>query len=811
MTKRQILFSICFLISVFPLFAQKIKGRITDLSGQPIPGSTVYIRETMQGIVCNEDGAFQINMEVGDYWVEFRSLGYETEQKKIHVSDSEEVVVEVILKEKSFSLGEVVVTGDEDPAYEIMRQAIAKAPFHAQQIKSYHSEVYQKVKLKLLALPKIPGMKMETDDGINLNDYKNKLFMQESFNEIRFTTPDKYEQTVKGFSSTIPDNMNPEEVFRITKSSLYQPTFAGLTSPLHPKAFSYYRFRYDGFLEEDGQVINKIRIIPKLNDPLFVSGYIYIADDEWNIRFAELHQKVMGSTQIYTITYDPVAESIYLPTTYQIESAISLMGVKAEASYLSSTKFIDVLQNDSIILQEKKKKEKRSLEIKPDTAYVVKSDSLAKSRDSIFWDEIRTLPLSKDELLSYKRKDSIQAFTDSIRKNYHNTKFELKSLLDGGKIGGDSTLFSLNYGGLLRIIPEYNFVDGFWLGQRFDLGININKHRPLHFIPSIYYVTSRKRVLWEGVLTLGYAPRRLGKVELSAGSTTSDYNPEGALRIENALNSFLWGRNRSMLYQNDYIRMKNKIELAHALRLTVEVDLSKRRSLENTTSNVLFAKKDRITSNLVTDSHFDRVRYDLGLEYTFNQYYEFYDGRKIYRRTNSPTIGLSFSQNHPMNNSDNKRSQFLEANIKQSVKTGLFSTFLYSLNAGTFLGSRQQMNFADYKHFNTSDLMFTGKNSFDSYMLLDYYTHSTNEHWVAGNVNYYSQYILLKRLPFLQGKVFGETIGAKYLYTPNKKNYMEVGYSVGLGKLLNIGVFSSFNDLKYDKIGVRFAIDLSAF
>lgn len=802
-------FSVLFTLT---LYAQNFKGRILDKYDEPVTGSTVYIRETTQGVVCNDAGEFQVKLDEGLYTVEFRSLGYETQTKNIDTRNRKQVVVEIVLEEKYYNLSEVVVTGQEDPAYEIMRQAIAKAPYHANQIKSYQSEVYQKLTLKLLSLPKIPGVKMETDEGLNLEDYKNKLFMQESFNEIAYTAPDKYEQTVKAFSSTIPDDINPEDAFRITKSSLYNPTFAGLTSPLHPKAFSYYRFRYEGFMEEDGQVINKIRVTPKLKDPVFISGYIYIADDEWNIRFAELRQETIGMSNNYTITYNPVAESVYLPTSYAIDSRIDMMGFKAEGSYLSSSKFTEVIPNDSILPEPKKKgKTKRSFEVKPDSTYIVKSDTLAKSRDSLFWKEIRTLPLSEDELLSYQRKDSIQAFTDSIKKNHYNKSFELGSLLSGGKVGGDSARFSFKYGGLLRILPEYNFVDGYWLGQRVDLGINIGKHNSFHIIPSVYYATARKRVLWETAFTLDYAPLRFGFAELTVGSTTKDYNPTGALRIENALNSILWGKNRSMLYQNDYIRLKNKIEIAHALQLTIELDLAKRRSLENNISDIIFGKKKDMTPNLVTDARFDRVRYDIGLEYGFNQYYEIYKGRKIYHKNYSPIINLRFSQNSPVNNSTNERSQYVEMGMKQQVKVGLFGTLVYKLNGGSFLGSGGRMNFADYKHFNTSDLMFTGKSSFDSFMLLDYYSHSTNEHWLQGNLNYYSQYIFLKRLPFLQGKVFGETLSAKYLYTPDKKSYTEVGYSIGLGKMLSIGVFSSFNELKYDKTGVRFALDLSSF
>lgn len=815
MKKRAIISWLTLLLSL-PLFSQTFQGRIIDQSGNPVVGSTVYIREIKQGVACSDDGEFQVALDDGTYTVEFRSLGYETQTKNITVRSGEPVAEEIVLEEKYYALSEVVVVGREDPAYEIMRQAIARAPYHAKQIKSYQSEVYQKLKLKLLALPNILGMKMETNDGLNLNDYKNKLFIQESYNDITYTAPDKYEQTVKAFSSSIPDDMNPDDALRITQSSLYQPVFAGMTSPLHPKAFSYYRFRYEGFVEEDGQVINKIKVTPKLKDPLFISGYIYIADGEWNLRFAELRQETMGMTNNYTITYNPVAESVYMPTSYMIDSRINVMGFKAEGSYLSSSKYTEVIQDETLVsgavtLPEAKKKEKRSFELKPDSNYIVQSDTLAKSRDSLFWKKIRTLPLSDDEWLSYQRKDSIQAFTDSIKKNYHNKPFRWGSLLMGGKIGGDSARFSLKYDGLLRVIPEYNFVDGYWVGQEIDWGINVGKDNALHVIPSVYYATARKRVLWQTRLTFDYAPLRFGHLSLSMGSTTSDYNPVGALRIENALNSLLWGKNRSMLYQNDYIRLENNLELTHALRLAVELDLAKRRSLENKSSDILFGKKKDVTPNLVTDERFDRISYAVGLTYHFNQYYEIRNGRKIYRRNYSPAVNLRFSRNHPVNNSANENSQYMELGMEQRIKTDLLGLLVYSLNGGSFIGSRDRMNFADYKHFNTSDLMFTGKNGFDSFMLLDYYSHSTNKHWVQGIVNYNNQYIFLKRLPFLQGRVFSETIGAKFLYTPDRKGYTEFGYSIGLGKLMSVGVFGSFNELKHDKTGVKFSLDLSMF
>lgn len=92
-------------------------------------------------------------------------------------------------------------------------------------------------------------------------------------------------------------------------------------------------------------------------------------------------------------------------------------------------------------------------------------------------------------------------------------------------------------------------------------------------------------------------------------------------------------------------------------------------------------------------------------------------------------------------------------------------------------------------------------------MLLDNYVASTNRYWVRTNFNYESKYILIKRLPFLQGKMFTESLHLKNLYTADMK-YSEMGYSLNFTKLLNVGVFASFKKTKYQDFGIRVLFDL---
>lgn len=96
----------------------------------------------------------------------------------------------------------------------------------------------------------------------------------------------------------------------------------------------------------------------------------------------------------------------------------------------------------------------------------------------------------------------------------------------------------IGWKGLPSYVPEYNFVDGFWLGAKFETGLKLSEVSTLQFTPSAYYATARKAVAGQSELSLSYAPRRRGYLELSGGVLSADYNGEsGESRLINTVAS----------------------------------------------------------------------------------------------------------------------------------------------------------------------------------------------------------------------------------------------------------------------------------
>ncbi len=89
-------------------FAQErtISGMVTDVSGLPLPGTTVLVKGTSSGTSSDFDGKYAISASKGATLV-FSFVGYETQEVIVGASDT----INLTMTEDTESLEEVVVTG----------------------------------------------------------------------------------------------------------------------------------------------------------------------------------------------------------------------------------------------------------------------------------------------------------------------------------------------------------------------------------------------------------------------------------------------------------------------------------------------------------------------------------------------------------------------------------------------------------------------------------------------------------------------------------------------------------------------------
>lgn len=791
------------------LTSQNFTGKITDKKQQPLYGSNIFIKEINQGLVCDDKGEFQTTLPTGRYNVMFRCLGYKPVSRTIEIKD-DSVNMNIIMEEDTYELKEVTITNTEDPAYAIIRKAIAEAPNHLNAVSKYTADAYIKANMELFKVSKLVD-KLTSEDGLKISDFKNNVFLQESFNELQFAAPDKYTQTVKAFSSTIPDNFDPKESFRIMNASIYAPLVNQNISPLNKDAFTYYKYKYEGFNEENGMIINKIKFEAKYKNPRLIDGYLYIADDTWHVQYAQLSRDLFGVKQDFVISYEEVLPRVYLPISYSLTGKINILGTSAGINYFSSIKYTDIEVNKDIIKKLSKKKSiKRNFEIKTDTLYTTITDSLATKRDLSYWDRIRTIALDSTEVRSYQKKDSIQQYVDSLKKEYHSPTFKPFDIVMGGRIGSDTARFNFEYGGLIRAFREYNFVDGAWLGQRVKMNIRFNKNQKLVISPYMYYATGREKTLYGNDMEFTYAPLKLGRLKISLGSVSEDFNPNGISRLDNTFSSILFRKSDSYFYQKDFVSAKNSIDLTNGLQLTTGFEMAKRSGLPNCSDWGIWGNTNKIKPNLNPGDRFDVVSYSIKLSYSPYAYYSIYKGRKEYRNITSPTFGVEYSEGFSSLLKNNSRYKKLQGSISQRIKLNYFNDIDYRIEGGGFIGSTNKTQFADFQQFNTSGKYSLTNFPLNTYTLLGNYEASTDRYWINSQFNYQSQYLLLKRLSFLQALPITENLHFKNLYTPDFSLYTEIGYSVDLINLINVGAFTSFRKGDYDAFGLRLSFNLKA-
>lgn len=864
--KRYIAFILicCFTTS---LLAQTFKGKVTDLSGTPIPYAALYLKELRTGFTTDANGCFQTSLRPGQYTCEVSSMGF-TGQTFTLIMPAGDLEKNMMLSEQIYNLREVsVVKGAEDPAYFVMRKAIGNAPYYRAQIKGFKAGTYLKGTGKMKSIPAI--LKLSKEVRKESKKMLGKLFVMEEQRAVTFKAPSTWENRVIAYSNSFPEEVNMK--IGLTTINFYEPTIFNKISPLSAGAFSYYRFKLEGCYSEGNHLINKIKVIPKQEDSRLVSGHLYIVEDLWCVSAAEFSVRMSGLKATVKATCKEVQPSVFLATSTSMSCEIDMMGFAAEASYLAAVHYTQVevadrkrvgsgMQTSSSVAPQKQNKKQEKLvkqieelatkgDLTMSEAYKlsklmekniaesdtsrsrykyerkivkrqvsVKTDSLAGTKDSLYWAAIRSVPLRPEELQSFIQKEKLSAPKDSLHpKDSTGTSVGgkiIQTFLIGRTFQTKNKNAWITLKGLPSYTPEYNFVDGFWLGAKFSTGLKLSEASTLRFTPSAYYTSARQSVVGQGELSLDYAPRRRGHLAFSGGVLSADYNGEsGENRLINAFASSFFARNDVKLYDKRFLSVNHEIELANSLLFSASLSWQRRQMLENHIHQSWF-KKDA-ESNIPDSRAFrpmpenELLKASFAFEYTPAHYYRMSKGRKVYSESKFPTFTLRYDRAFPLKGVLPSPSYHLsEFSARQSIDFGLFNSLNWSVNAGAFWNA-SDMQFPDFKHFATTGLPVTER-SFDSgFTLLDNYAYSTNSRWAQTNVSWYTPYLLLKYLPFLKKKNLDEALHLRTLVNYGRCPYSEIGYSIGFLKLARLGVFAGFDNLKYRSVGVSLSIHLS--
>lgn len=856
--------------------AQVFKGLITDSGKKPIPFSTVYIKELSYCTSANMEGEFELKLPAGKYTCTFQCMGYKPVTESI-VIDKNTENLHIELSAMAYDLKEVVITSNgEDPAYKIMRNVISKAPEHAAMIKSYKADVYIRGSMEIQQISAM--VKWMARDQLKEQQIKEgDTYMEESVNEIDFKSPNIVNQKVKSLHSTFPGNNKSSSsgaIGFITQNTYQPKSFGNAVSPITAGAFEYYRYHYEGTNQFGNVSVDKIKVIPKGDGSLYVSGYLFVIEGLWCIYSMDLTiNSQLGTTIKISQTFAEVKEGVWLAVNNQYNIQIEIMENKSVINYYTSIKYNKLEVNQAVAEADKKEAEqflrerkvlsdkaklrvakidekllKLSTIVNPTTAeanrtsklllqkneiirkdtlkndhsfvetYKTQIDSAARTHDTLYWNKVRPIPLSSGEKISAREYDSIQMENakpgnDSTRANKTKSKKFLKVILLGGLYEPDTIKHFKSKGLLYPFGLNFNAVDGLVYKTNFELFRKV-KNQGLYSISlSPGYAFSRKAIVWDAGINFTGSGKCRQVISLKAGSGSTDFNPKGAMALENSVSSLFLHDNISRLYLRNYLTLNHSIRLSHELNLESAITAEENKVQENNTDFSFFYRESRTYKSNVPDADsytmadHGNLQFDLTLSYKPAPYYYIKDGVKIPRPgfNSTPNIFLGYKKGIPAPGFETD-FDLVKIGIYQKLKSGLRSTINYNIEAGYFANNRS-IYFNEFNHFATSPYEVGIKNSYPVFQLMDYYTNSADNGYIEDHFMYKTPMLLLKRLPLIRNRMWNESLSVNYLFVPENGYHLELGYGIG-NEIYNIGVYTGFDNLGFQAVGFRLSLSV---
>ena len=854
------------LLFLFPLFLfsqnsssklHELQGKVVDENGEAILYASIYIKEISSSSATNHLGEFSVKLPAGTYTVQVRHSNFQDEEQTIQIPFKNPLIIRLATKE--YLLNTVSVSAkSKDPALNIMRKAIAKAPYYRNRFSNYRYKVYSKASLKVDKLSKL-FEKMLARENIPIK--KNGLYVRENINEVTYNGSTQ-QQKVLSTRSSFPKELN-DGLDYFALYNIYGNT-GRYISPLSPEALSAYKFQLINISYNDyGKRMYHIRFSPRNNNPYAFTGNINIVDSSWHVHYFELSGKMdfgVASNQ-FTIkeNFEELEKDVWVPSTYYLTQNMSAMGAKGTIQLSASIKYQQyTLKNPKMISMStpkqaaapvSKKSEKLSQKIekivekeklnnqdvvkivsliekqsaeeaKADTSRnkqdeleikrrrIVTMDSLAQQKDSAYWEENREIPLTEEEKESYVQ----QQVEDSIAKE--NPVQAAQKWFDFKK---DTTLFfGIN---TLNELFGFNPVDGVKIKLSGYINKKFKDETQLNNNVGIGYSFLQKQFIFSAHIKYTYCPKKLASIALLGGNNSFDFNNSGGVGpLINSLNVLFFKRNDISLYRNTYVGLEHRIEAFNGFDTRIAFSYEQKKELHNMTDYSFFYRNSRILPPNIPNNPYiaqspeliqsgNATLLEVELQYTPHRHYRYVGKTKRTLYSKYPTFSFLWKKGIPNFMQSSTNYDYLQLSVQQRISKNRLRSFHYAVSGGWF-PNNQKMHFSEFQHFNVNSTSIKLSGLYMIYNTLNNYQASTNEWMFSAFFKYETLYLLFKYIPGLNKTLMKENLYFSYLRTPYTKDHIELGYSLNDIFLIGyVGVFVGFEGFKYAgwnlKVGIQ--------
>ena len=795
-------FLFLFFIMSIQSFSQ-IKGTVKNTKNEPLPFVNIYIENTYKGTTTNTEGNYELSISGPDvYTIVFQYLGYKTLKNQLEIK-SFPFELNVVMEEENVSLNEVIVNAQENPADKIIRMAINNRRNNLSKYDAFKADFYSRGLIRIKNAPeKLLGRDIG-DLGGGLDSTRSGIiYLSETISKIEYKSPDNLKEKILASKVSGDDNGFSFNNANDVNFNFYKNTIEienKLISPISDYAFNYYRYKLVGdFYDDNGNLINKIKVIPKRENDGIFSGYIYIVEDQWTIYALDLavtgqQAKIPAADSIklkQSFSYS-TTDKLWALISQSIDFSYSILGIEGDGRFTAV--YSDYNFNPEF--------NKRSF-----TRELLAFEEEANKKDSIYWSKIRPVPLSEEEIKDYLKKDSIQIkrkskpYLDSIDAS--GNKFKLTSLVTGYEYSNSYRNWNVGISPPLLTFT-YNTVQGHNGNVNFNFRKNYDEYRRyLDITFKNNFGLSDKRYRMNGSITYKFNNISRPFLSLSGGTVVEQFNnTEPISRRINSFSTLFFEDNYMKVYDRFFSQINFSQELFNGFRFYSSLSAERRKPLFNNSNwSVTDEPDDFLTSNNPLDetafgiAPFDKhsiFKLNLTGRIRFGQTYFSYPGSKATIVNDKyPTLFLSYKMGFGSSVSKYNFNH-IQARLTQNFDISNKGNFEYNLKAGEFFNS-DEAAFMDYHHFNGNQTHVGESNYLDKFNNLSYYSMSTNNSYAEFHAEHDFKGYILNKIPLLNKLKLNLVLGAHALSVQNIKPYQE--YTIGLK---NIG-WGKFRILRFD-------------
>ena len=810
---HRLLFYFLF-FSTLSTTAQKINGTVKDSEGNILPFASILVEGTSKGVTANNEGQFTIKLSPGNYTLDCRYVGYASQQQKIHLETSDQTI-NFVLSLRKLTLKEITVKkGGEDPAYEIIRQAIKKRSFYEKQVKAFQADLYIKGMINLLNLPeKVMGQKVPQEDKNRMgldSSGKGIIYLSESVNKVS-VRDDQFKLEV--LSSRVSGNNGlgfnfPAFIsFYKNNVSIFSSQFnqRGFVSPIADAALNYYNYKFLGSFFEGGNEVNVITVTPKRKyEPLF-SGVINIIEDDWRIYSCNLSLTKTSQLEVFDTLrisqiHTPVNNDVWMVKDQVLHFSFDQFKIKSEGN------FINVYSDYHINPQFSKNFFDR---------IIIKYDSAVDQKPHSYWDSIRPVPLEPVEIKDYQikdstfnSKDSSATNVDSLRKKQGPLKITQIFWSGVDRMSFSKPTFRFTFDPVIKTL-QYNTVEGLAINPSLTVSKNFaDDGRKITFIADTRYgFNNRHFNPWAGLIfdhknTSLYDEFNNESFFVAGGKRVSQFFKQSNITgLANSVGTLLYGRNDMKIYENYFLKSGFAKQWESGANFLVEAGYEDRLPIENTTDFILNKKwHHRFTPNYpveILSAQFVRhqaVVMHASLSVQPGQRYIQFPKSKIAIGSKLPTFTLDYTKGFKNVFGSDVDFDKWAFNVEDDINMKLAGSLKYNLTLGGFLNNKSVFA-QDYKHFYASFSHVAGEYVKSFQMVSDYQFSNQSSFYSELLFEHHANGLLTNKIPLFKKLNWNLVEGVNALFIHPSVKYSEVFVGLeNIFKMFRIDVVAGFQN-----------------